>query len=70
MRFNDNQIIIGPIRSEAQRRLQSLLKEAQQKTEIILAEHWEDVERVVAGLLVSKTLDEDEVRALIFPTKN
>ena len=24
MRFNDNQIIIGPIRSEAQRRLQSV----------------------------------------------
>jgi len=60
----------GWLFDEAQRRLQSLLKEAQQKTEIILAEHWEDVERVVAGLLVSKTLDEDEVRALIFPTKN
>ena len=56
----------GWLFDEAQRRLQSLLKEAQQKTEIILAEHWEDVESVVAGLLERKTLDEDEVRALIF----
>ena len=59
----------GWLFDEAQRRLQSLLKEAQQKTEILLAEHWDNVERVVEGLLERKTLDEDEVRALIFPSK-
>jgi hypothetical protein len=59
----------GWLFDEAQRRLQSLLKEAQQKTEILLAEHWDNVERVVAGLLERKTLDEDEVRALISPNK-
>lgn len=57
----------GWLFDEAQRRLQSLLKEAQQKTEILLVEHWDNVERVVEGLLKHKTLDEDEVRALIFP---
>ncbi len=56
----------GWLFDEAQRRLQSLLKEAQQKTEIILSEHWDDVERVVVGLLEHKTLDEDNVRALIY----
>ena len=59
----------GWLFDEAQRRLQSLLKEAQQKTEILLAEHWDNVERLVAGLLERKTLDEDEVRALISSDK-
>ena len=59
----------GWLFDEAQRRLQSLLKEAQQKTEILLAEHWDNVERLVAGLLERKTLDEDEVRALISANK-
>jgi hypothetical protein len=58
----------GWLFDEAQQRLQSLLKEAQQKTEILLSEHWDSVERVVSGLLERKTLDEDEVRALIYPS--
>jgi len=60
----------GWLFDEAQKRLQSLLKEAQQKTEILLAEHWDNLERVVEGLLERKTLDEDEVRALLFPAKS
>lgn len=57
----------GWLFDEAQKRLQAILKEAQQKTEIILSEHWDCVERVVEGLLKNKTLDEDEVRALMTP---
>ncbi len=60
----------GWLFDEAQKRLQSLLKEAQQKTEILLEEHWDNLERVVEGLLERKTLDEDEVRALLFPAKS
>ena len=55
----------GWLFDEAQKRLQAILKEAQQKTEIILTEHWDCVERVVKGLLEKKTLNEDEVRSLM-----
>ena len=57
----------GWLFDEAQRRLQTLLKEAQHKTEILLEQNWDNVERVVQGLLIKKTLTEDEVRALMLP---
>ena len=58
-------ITSGWLFDEAQRRLQSVLKEAQAKTTVIVDTHWEKVVRVAELLLEKKTITEDELRAVV-----
>ena len=55
----------GWLFDEAQRRLQSVLKEAQAKTVVIVDTHWDKVERVAQLLLEKKTISEEEIRAVV-----
>ena len=55
----------GWLFDEAQRRLQSVLKEAQAKTTVIIDTHWEKVVRVAELLLEKKTITEEELRAVV-----
>ena len=55
----------GWIFDEAQRRLQSILKEAQARTVQLVGEHWDKVERVAQLLLEEKNVTEGQLRAVI-----
>ena len=55
----------GWLFDEAQRRLQSVLKEAHQATERLLADHWDQVEKLARGLVARQRLTEDEVHQVL-----
>ena len=55
----------GWLFDEAQRRLQSVLKEAQSKTAVIVDTHWEKIRSVALLLLEKKTITEEEIRKVV-----
>ncbi len=55
----------GWIFDEAQRRLQSVLKEAQAKTTVIVDTHWDKIANVAKLLLEKKCITEEELRQFI-----
>ena len=55
----------GWLFDQAQRRLQEILKEALQRTETLMKEHWAKVEAVAQVLLEKKILTEDDVVSIV-----
>ena len=63
--LKDKGVTSGWLFEEAQRRLQSVLKEAHAKTTVIVDTHWDKVELVARLLLEKTTVTEEEIRAVV-----
>ena len=55
----------GWLFDQAQRRLQEILKEALQRTESLVKEHWSKIEAVAQALFDKKVLTDDDVVSII-----
>jgi len=61
----ESEVKSGWLFDEAQRRLQTLLKEAKAKTRVITETHWEKIEKVALLLLEKETISESEIRSVV-----
>lgn len=63
--LRESEVKSGWLFDEAQRRLQTLLKEAKAKTRVITETHWEKIEKVALLLLEKETISESEIRSVV-----
>lgn len=63
--LRESEVKSGWLFDEAQRRLQTLLKEAKAKTRVITETHWEKIEKVALLLLERETISESEIRSVV-----